>query len=703
MEQETAEGTQPWVTCFLTDILISYVEETIQGKTAIDYPSLFQAAEGFQTPPEPRLFLKDISNWVPLTILRELLPQCEKISGKKDIAYHATKAYFDPRKKDLLSLFKIIFRALNDVRAVFFSSNLWAAVQTNYLRLQSFEGRGPQPVLSMLAQFPEHAPPVVGSIDFLRGFCEGFPRLYSFIEDVHCTEEISQLQIEAIVREFPDFAVTSEGNHLVIRHRASDQPIVEASRVPLRSEVIPVAQNFSADMPDTVVVPAGDGQITILTPSEETDPQRRPHAVWAHKIVKAGVLSSGSLSYAFELGRIFNAPYSRFRILWNESGVPQGEMPVDQVRRELSQLLFEHLRQIKHTQVRMIQHNIEKRSLALENIRLRREIEREYSFAGIVGQSKQMQELFGVVRSIAGTDVVVLIQGETGTGKELIARAIHHNSPRRAKKFVAVNCGALAETLLESELFGHEKGAFTGATTRRIGVFEAADGGTLFLDEVGEISPSTQIRLLRVLQEGEFQRVGGTGSIRVDVRVISATNQNLEDLVQKGRFRQDLYYRLNVFPIRVPPLRERADDIPLLVSHLVEVWNRKLNKHVSGVSPETMALLMAYSWPGNVRELENAVQRMMVVAKHEVLEVQDLPAGIRGTEKKPGEKAKDLKEIARGSAEVVEKEAILDALAKTGGNVTRAAQSLGISRATLQHKMKIYGLRGPTRQERQGH
>jgi transcriptional regulator with PAS, ATPase and Fis domain len=703
MERETGEGTQPWVTCFLTDILISYVEETLQEKTAIDYPSLIQAAEGFQIPPEPRLFLKDISNWVPLTILRELLSRCEKICGKKDIAYHATKAYFDPCKKDLLSLFKIIFRALNDVRAVFFSSNLWAAVQTNYLRLQSFEGRGPQAVLFMLAQFPEHAPPVAGSIDFLRGFCEGFPRLYSFIEDVHCTEEISQLQIEAIVREFPDFAVTSEGNHLVIRHRASDQPIVEASRVPLRSEVIPVAQNFSADMPDTVVVPAGDGQITILTPSEETDPQRRPHAVWAHKIVKAGVLSSGSLSYAFELGRIFNAPYSRFRILWNESGVPQGEMPVDQVRRELSQLLFEHLRQIKHTQVRMIQHNIEKRSLALENIRLRREIEREYSFAGIVGQSKQMQELFGVVRSIAGTDVVVLIQGETGTGKELIARAIHHNSPRRAKKFVAVNCGALAETLLESELFGHEKGAFTGATTRRIGVFEAADGGTLFLDEVGEISPSTQIRLLRVLQEGEFQRVGGTGSIRVDVRVISATNQNLEDLVQKGRFRQDLYYRLNVFPIRVPPLRERADDIPLLVSHLVEVWNRKLNKHVSGVSPETMALLMAYSWPGNVRELENAVQRMMVVAKHEVLEVQDLPAGIRGTEKKPGEKAKDLKEIARGSAEVVEKEAILDALAKTGGNVTRAAQSLGISRATLQHKMKIYGLRGPTRQERQGH
>jgi transcriptional regulator with PAS, ATPase and Fis domain len=255
----------------------------------------------------------------------------------------------------------------------------------------------------------------------------------------------------------------------------------------------------------------------------------------------------------------------------------------------------------------------------------------------------------------------------------------------------------LAETLLESELFGHEKGAFTGATTRRIGVFEAADGGTLFLDEIGEISASTQIRLLRVLQEGEFQRVGGSTAIRVDVRVISATNQNLEELVQKGRFRQDLYYRLNVFPIHIPPLRERAEDIPLFVSHFVDACNRKMEKRVTGVSPETMALLMVYGWPGNVRELENAIQRMMVVAKGDSLEVQDLPGEIRRSEGAAREKARDLKEIAKGSTEAVEKEAILAALATTGGNVTRTARSLGISRATLQNKMKIYGLRDSRR------
>jgi transcriptional regulator with PAS, ATPase and Fis domain len=200
---------------------------------------------------------------------------------------------------------------------------------------------------------------------------------------------------------------------------------------------------------------------------------------------------------------------------------------------------------------------------------------------------------------------------------------------------------------------------------------------------------------LRVLQEGEFQRVGGTVPIHVNVRVLSATNQNLEDLVKKGRFRPDLYYRLNVFPIRVPPLRERAEDIPLLVSHFVEQCNPRMNKHVKGVSPQAMALLMAYTWPGNVRELENVIQRMMVTAKGEVLEVQDLPTEMRGGDIPPRDQAKDLKGIARGSAEIVEKEAILNALAQTGGNVTRAARSLGISRATLQKKMKVYGLRNP--------
>jgi transcriptional regulator with PAS, ATPase and Fis domain len=291
------------------------------------------------------------------------------------------------------------------------------------------------------------------------------------------------------------------------------------------------------------------------------------------------------------------------------------------------------------------------------------------------------------------TDVTVLIQGETGTGKELIARAIHYNGPRRAKPFVSINCGALTETLLESELFGHEKGAFTGANTQRKGIFEVAHGGTLFLDEIGAVSPSTEVKLLRVLQEGEFQRVGGRDSIKVDVRIIAATNQNLEDLVKNGRFRQDLFFRLNVFPIVVPSLKERANDIPLLVSHIIEKHKQKINKQISGISPQATSFLMAHSWQGNVRELENIIQRMMVVCKGETLETQDLPTEIRGTESETREKLKDLKGISRESAGIVEKRAILDALSKEGGNVTRTAKSLGISRATLQNKMKLYGLR----------
>jgi len=341
-----------------------------------------------------------------------------------------------------------------------------------------------------------------------------------------------------------------------------------------------------------------------------------------------------------------------------------------------------------------VRNALEKSWLKEEVRRLRLESENAFGIAGIIGQSSQLKDLLSLVRSAAETDITVLIQGETGTGKELIARALHYASPRRARRFVAINCGALHETLLESELFGHEKGAFTGATTQRKGIFEFADGGTLFLDEIGEILPSTQVKLLRVLQESELQRVGGSETIKVDVRIVAATNQNLADLVSEGRVRQDLFYRLNVFSIPVPSLRERVDDIPLLVTHFMEKGKQKTHKDVSGISPQAMAALMAYDWPGNVRELENIVQRMMVVAKGETLHAEDLPAEISGAGANPVEAAKDLKGIARESSGIVEKRAILDALEKSGGNVTHAAKALGVSRATLQNKMKLYGLRG---------
>ncbi|MFQ5917924.1 MAG: sigma-54 interaction domain-containing protein [Candidatus Binatia bacterium] len=346
-----------------------------------------------------------------------------------------------------------------------------------------------------------------------------------------------------------------------------------------------------------------------------------------------------------------------------------------------------------HRRMLLIPYNVEGERFSLEKVSPGREIEGEHCLVGIIGQSEKMHELIALVRSIAQTEVTVLVQGETGTGKELIARGIHYNSSRRTKRFVAVNCGSLAETLLESELFGHEKGAFTGAMTQRKGIFEVADGGTLFLDEVSEIPPSTQVKLLRVLQEGEFQRVGGTDSIRVDIRVVAATNQNLEERIRSGNFRQDLYYRLNVVPIQVPPLRERNEDIPLLMSHFIDQCNQRMDRRIRGVSPQATAFLMAYTWPGNIRQLENVIQRMVVVAKGEMLDVHDLPAEIRGVEEGPQDKVKDLKDIARETAGLAEKSVVLDTLAQNGWNVTRAARSLGVSRVTLQKKMKTYNLR----------
>jgi transcriptional regulator with PAS, ATPase and Fis domain len=692
MPSGRGDDGQPWVSCFLTGILISHLERMVRRPPDLDYAELFRQIEGIEPPSDPRQFLREATNWVPLAILRRLAAQCERLSETKDFAYQAGRSYFDPDREEALSIFKVIFRVLNDVRSVLVSSNLWAAVQASYLKLQSFEKRAPGAGLFMLSQFTENARPAASSIRFLQGIAEGFPRLNQTIREVRCTEEISQLRLEDLLRDFPGYAIHWEAGQATIVSRQSHAVVGRAQRVWLASETVAPPPEFLVDDPDAMVVAPQDGTITVLT-DRESEPGNDNQAVQACRIVQPGTLTEGRLAYALTPGQIFDAPYSRFRIEFETSAEQVAEVTVDQVRREISALLFEHLKQIKGTHRSLFQSSVERRKLTLENQQLRQEVDRDYQYAGIVGHSPKMQQLFGLIRSIADTDVAVLIEGETGTGKELIARAIHNNGPRRAKRFVAVNCGALAETLLESELFGHEKGAFTGAVAQRRGVFEIADGGTLFLDEVGEVSPSTQIRLLRVLQEGEFHRVGGTNPIRVDVRVLSATNRTLEELVKEGRFRQDLYYRLNVFPLRVPPLRERREDIPLLVSHFLERSNRRLRKQVDGVSARAMAALMAYHWSGNVRELENIIQRMMIVAKDPLLDVEDLPGEIHHTEPSAPEKAAGLKDMARESAEAVERQAILDALSQTGGNVTRAAKLLGISRATLQKRMKAYGLR----------
>ena len=267
-------------------------------------------------------------------------------------------------------------------------------------------------------------------------------------------------------------------------------------------------------------------------------------------------------------------------------------------------------------------------ALQEENTYLKQQLKAKYKFENIIGSSDRMQKVFSLIDKVSGTDSTVLVLGESGTGKELVAKALHYNSPRAQNPFVPVNCGAIPEELLESELFGHEKGAFTGAFRTRIGRFELANGGSIFLDEISEMSPNLQVKLLRVIQEREFERVGGVKSIRTDVRIIAATNRDLEEEVAQGRFREDLYYRLNVIPLNLPPLRERRDDIPLLVKHFMGKYGREKNSRITGFSRRAMNLLAHYRWPGNVRELENLVERVLVLCDGTEVDTADLPERI---------------------------------------------------------------------------
>jgi len=320
---------------------------------------------------------------------------------------------------------------------------------------------------------------------------------------------------------------------------------------------------------------------------------------------------------------------------------------------------------------------------------------------GIVGDSPAIRGVLDKLRMVARSNTTVLLRGESGTGKELFAQALHRLSPRKDEPFIAVNCAALPESVLESELFGHEKGAFTNAGALRRGRFELADGGTLFLDEIGEVPLEMQVKLLRVLQESEFERVGGIKTTRVDVRVVAATNRDLAHEIEAGRFRKDLYYRLNVVPIHLAPLRDRTSDIPALVKHFIDKYNRRLNKKVEGISEEALVMLQAYPWPGNIRELENLMERVILFVEGARIEQKDLPGPVRGggavaavppgVTPKPGETP--LKDFLKQRQAEIEKSFIVQALQKTEGNVTRAAKLLQISRKSLQTKMKEFGLR----------
>jgi DNA-binding NtrC family response regulator len=347
---------------------------------------------------------------------------------------------------------------------------------------------------------------------------------------------------------------------------------------------------------------------------------------------------------------------------------------------------------------RLVDQAIEHRRLRTENRLLQSQLRSRYRFDNVVGQSRALRAVLDLVGRVADSDSTVMVTGESGTGKELIARALHYNSKRADQVMVTVNCGAIPEELLESELFGHVKGAFTGALQHREGRFAAADGGTIFLDEIGDMSPNLQVKLLRVLQDRTFEPVGSSKTVRADVRVIAATHRNLEEAIRQGRFREDLYYRLNVIPIEVPPLRARKEDVPLLVEHFLARLNEEKGRRIDGISPAVIERLVEHDWPGNVRELENLIERLVVLRGRGTIDVDDLPGSLRPRPAAPPVSFPELGPEGLPFNEVVDRletHLILQALERTSWNKNRAAQLLGLNRTTLIEKIKKKKLEPP--------
>jgi transcriptional regulator with PAS, ATPase and Fis domain len=632
----------PWVTGFLCNILISYLERHYPSdEKEINYAEIIRAEEGFHAPKDPKAFLRDNNHWFPHSFLKELIRTGERLTRKKELAYLATLDYFDPSNPRLPFVFEMITEILQDVELTLGFSEHWAGVYTNYLKLQTcvppfHEGHE----VVILSCYEDFVRPVLANSQFVRGHMQAFPRLYHFVESSRCEEEISQLRLEVIVKEFSGYQAEVNPQTILIREDRSGRKVAEAEAVYLETEELLSLQNPGFSSAPVSIVQPQKNRVQVLSPKIHTRPSRGIHdeaqqAYKAYRICRGGVLDSDGLQWSLHEGQIFNAAYSRYRLTWRER--PPSEVRESEQQPSLNRArhLLGHLSSLKKSQIQLLQYTAENRGLQAENSHLRQEVQEKNRFGHLIGKSPKMLELFSLLESLSQLDTTVLILGETGTGKELVARAIHYNSPRRNLRFLAINCGALSESLLESELFGYERGAFTGAVARHQGKFEQAHGGTLFLDEIGEISSAMQVKLLRVLEEGEVQRIGGREETKIDVRLIAATHQDLKELVAQGRFRKDLYYRLNVVEVKLPPLRERLEDLPLLIEHFLEVLRPRLKKAISGISSETVCHLLNYSWPGNIRELRHIIERAIVLAKsggpilpeHLPLELQSAPAG----------------------------------------------------------------------------
>ena len=699
-----------WATTFLTHQLFHYLDHAAPAACrAIDYRALFSGIDGFDPPERPEAFLRDPHHWLPEPLLRRTLAVAEQAAQSKTVAYDAAIYYFGNGRPPQPSLLELIALAFADVGAMVSRSHLWAGAYTTYLELQAVIPRqdersdAGEQQMWLLARLAPGAPPMLSAHHFLRGNYEGFTQLYGWVEAAACEHAYLQLSLEEIAAEFPGAALRWRGDRAEVLNESGDVA-AQGRRIWLIDDAVECATENQPDSAlQPAIAPVVKGRAALLRPVERAE----TGAASAVQIVRSGALSAGPLSHQFRDGEIYGAPYSCYRFRWRERPRPAETAVAGTLRQQFSSMLLHALQQVQAVQRRLLSATIDQQQLSVENLSLRRRLEQSHRdqmmHPTILGQSAAIRDLCRMIDLLAQTDTTALIMGETGTGKELVAQAIHHQSARAAGPFLAVNCGALTESLLESELFGHEKGAFTGAISRRRGKFELAHGGTLFLDEIGEVTPAVQVKLLRVLQELQIQRVGGERPVPVDVRIIAATNQPLDKLVAEGRFRQDLYYRLKVVPLTVAPLRERREDIPLLAQQFLHEYVDRLKRRVTAIAPEALAALLDYAWPGNVRELRHVIERAVLLAGDgTTLTLPLLPPELQPPELEPmvptkgqsasapdhwpgmGDWSRCAELLKRHGSlgellTMIEWQIVSKAMAAHGGNKSRAAKALGRS------------------------
>lgn len=605
---------KPWVTGFLLHQLIRYIQKNFpKKKQALNFSEILNTSNGFETIRDAESFLTDPNHWLPQEVLNKLLKKCEEISGDPEVAYHAALNHFQSMEGKKFSALERIAELMGDIRLTFICSPLWAsAYATQFLKLQPFHIQDAPNSIGLIAQFQSQVKPRWSNHLLLKGNCEGFGKLYDFIETVECHEEFTQVRLEELILDYENYEIKTQGNTKIIFEKKSKKPVIEAQAIPLEPKPVPSLKETEDFPQDLMILPSLNGWLRPLSPQESKNPEIK-EGILAYQIKSDGTLQRDGLHLKLKKGQIFGAPYSRFTFHWKKHPSSH-DAPREVSLKKVSQFLFDHLKDMRSYQKKMLRMVMENNQLSTQNRTLKNEITQSTRFMGFIGKSRSMRKVYSLIQAVAHTDATVLITGETGTGKELVARALHDLGPRAQHRFLGLSCNALSENLMESELFGHERGAFTGAVTRRKGKFELAQGGTLFLDEIGDISPALQVKLLRVLQERSFQRVGGSEDIHMDVRIIAATNQDLDALIKQGKFRKDLFYRLHLIPIHLPPLRDREGDILLLVEHFIQKTKLKHKHHIERITPDALQCLSAYSWPGNVRELEYAIERSVILS-----------------------------------------------------------------------------------------